>query len=159
MNTKGCIAVSNDNVKELKGLLKPSGTPVSIVDTVTFVKETSRKESLQEIRGFMDAWRKAWESGDTAKYLSYYSKDFINSEGMRFEAFKRHKERVNSGKKFIRVGTDEMAIIMPQERQGQIAVVRFIQKYRSNNFEADSKKLFYLKKGQKGWTIFGESAF
>jgi murein L,D-transpeptidase YafK len=159
MNTKGCLAVANDNVKELKTLLKPSGTPVSIVDTVTFVKESSRKESLQEIRNFMDAWQKAWESGDTGKYLSHYSKDFINSEGMRFEAFKRHKERVNSGKKFIRVAMDQMAIIMPQEREGQVAVVRFIQKYRSNNFEADSKKLFYLKKGQKGWTIFGESAF
>jgi len=159
VNTKGCIAVSNDNIKELKTLLKPGGTPVSIVDTVTFVKEESRKESLQEIRNFMDAWRKAWESGDTGKYLSHYSKDFINSEGMNFEAFRRHKERVNSGKKFIRVNMDQMAIIMPQEREGQVAVVRFIQKYRSNNFEADSKKLFYLKKGQKGWAIFGESAF
>jgi len=159
VNTKGCIAVSNDSIKELKTLLKPSGTPVSIVDTVTFVKESRRKESLQEIRNFIDAWRKAWESGDTGKYLSYYSKDFINSEGMRFEAFRRHKERVNRGKKFIRVNVDQMAIIMPQEREGQVAVVRFIQKYRSSNFEADSKKLFYLKKEQKGWTIFGESAF
>ena len=159
VNTKGCIAVSNDSIKELKTLLKPGGTPVSIVDTVTFVKESSRKESLQEIRNFMDAWRKAWESGNTGKYLSYYSKDFINSDGMRFEAFRRHKERVNSGKKFIRVNVDQMAIIMPQEREGQVAVVRFIQKYRSSNFEADSKKLFYLKKGQEGWTIFGESAF
>ena len=159
VNTKGCIAVSNDSIKELKTLLKPGGTPVSIVDTVTFVKESSRKESLQEIRNFMNAWRQAWESGDTGKYLGHYSKDFINSDGMRFEAFRRHKERVNSGKKFIRVNVDQMAIIMPQEREGQVAVVRFIQKYRSSNFEADSKKLFYLKKGQEGWTIFGESAF
>jgi murein L,D-transpeptidase YafK len=159
VNTKGCIAVSNDNIKELKDLLKSSGTPVSIVDKVAFVKEGNRKESLQEIRTFMDAWRQAWESGNTGKYLSYYSKDFINGEGMRFEAFKRHKERVNSGKKFIRVITDQMAVVFPQEREGQIAVVRFIQKYRSNNFESNSKKLFYLKKGREGWTIFGESAF
>jgi murein L,D-transpeptidase YafK len=159
LNTKGCIAVSNDNIKELKTLLKPSGTPVSIVDTVTFVKESSRKESLQEIRNFMDGWRKGWESGDTGKYLSYYSRDFINSDGMRFEAFKRHKERVNSGKKFIRVGMDQMAIVFPQEREGEMAIVRFVQKYSSNNFESQSKKLFYLKKGQAGWTIFGESAF
>jgi len=159
VNTKGCIAVSNDNIKELKTLLKPSGTPVSIVDTVTFVKESSRKESLQEIRNFMDGWRKGWESGDTGKYLSYYSKDFINSDGMDFAAFRRHKERVNVGKKFIRVKVEQMAIIMPQEREGQVAVVRFVQKYSSNNFESQSKKLFYLKKGQAGWTIFGESAF
>jgi murein L,D-transpeptidase YafK len=159
VNTKGCIAVSNDNVKELKGLLKPSGTPVSIVDKVTFVKEGSRKEAIQEIRSFMDAWRQAWESGNTGKYLSYYSKDFVNSEGMRYDAFKRHKERVNRGKRFIRVAVDQMAVIFPQEREGQIAVVRFVQKYRSNNFESNSKKLFYLKKGRGGWTIFGESAF
>jgi murein L,D-transpeptidase YafK len=159
VSTKGCIAVSNDDVKELKGLLRPSGTPVSIVDKVTFVKESSRKEALQEIRTFMDAWRQSWESGNTAKYLSHYSKDFINSEGMRYEAFRRHKERVNSTKKFIRVTVDQMAVIFPQEREGQIAVVRFIQKYRSSNFESNSKKLFYLKKEPGGWTIFGESAF
>ena len=159
VNTKGCIAVSNDSIKELKDLLKSSGTPVSIVDRVAFVKEGSRKESFQEVRAFMEAWRQAWESGNTGKYLSYYSKDFINGEGMRFEAFKRHKERVNSGKKFIRVATDQMAIVFPQERERQIAVVRFIQRYRSSNFESNSKKLFYLKKGREGWTIFGESAF
>lgn len=159
VNTKGCIALSNDHIKELRGLLRASGTPVSIVDRVAFVKEGSRKESQREVRAFMDAWRLAWESGNTGKYLGHYSKDFINSDGMRFEAFKRHKERVNSNKKFIRVTVDQMAILFPQEREGQVAVVRFVQKYRSNNFESNSKKLFYLKKERGGWTIFGESAF
>jgi len=159
VNTKGCIAVSNDSIRELKNLLNPNGDSVSIVDKVTFVKDSSRKESLQEIRNFMDAWRQAWESGDTGKYLRYYSKDFINSEGMDFAAFRRHKERVNSGKKFIRVNVEQVAIIFPQEREGGTAVVRFVQKYHSNNFDSHSKKLFYLKKGQEGWTIFGESAF
>ena len=159
VNTKGCIAVSNDIIRELKNLLPPNGANVSIVEKVTFVKESSRKESLQEIRNFMDAWRQAWESGDTGKYLRYYSKDFINSDGMNFAAFRRHKERVNSGKKFIRVKVEQMAIVFPQEREGGTAVVRFVQKYRSNNFDSHSKKLFYLKKGQEGWTIFGESAF
>lgn len=158
MNTKGCIAVSNDSIKELKGLLKPSGAHVSIVDKVTIAKASKQKEYLQEILHFMDAWRQAWESGDTGKYLSYYSKDFTNSEGMKFEAFRRHKERVNRNKKFIRVSMDQMAIVLPQERERQVAVIRFVQKYRSSNFENDSRKIFYLKKGQAGWTIFGESA-
>lgn len=159
VNTKGCIAVSNDVIRELKGLLRPSGAHVSIVDRIKFVKEASRKESLQEVRGFMDSWRKGWESGDTEKYLGHYSKDFVNSEGMTFEAFKKHKERVNRGKKFIRVKVDHLAVVFLQEREGQVAVARFVQKYRSNNFESDSDKLFYLKKERGGWTIFGESAF
>jgi murein L,D-transpeptidase YafK len=159
VNTKGCIAVSNEIIGELKNLLLPSGASVSIVDKVTFVKESTRKESLREIRNFMDAWRLAWESGDTGKYLRYYSPDFINSEGMDFTAFRRHKERVNSRKKFIRVQVEQTAIVFPQERQVEMASVRFVQKYRSDNYESQSKKLFYLKKGLEGWTIFGESAF
>jgi murein L,D-transpeptidase YafK len=159
VNTKGCIAVSNDSIRELKNMLLPSGTSVSIVDKVAFVKESRRKESLQEIRNFMDAWRQAWESGDTGKYLRHYSKDFINSEGMNFAAFKRHKERVNRDKKYIHVKVEQIAIVFPQEQEGEAVIVRFVQKYRSNNFESHSKKLFYLKKGLEGWTIFGESAF
>jgi murein L,D-transpeptidase YafK len=159
LNTKGCIAIANDSIKELKGLLRPSGAHVSIVDKITIVKENKQRELLQEIRHFMEAWRQGWESGDTGKYLSHYSKDFINSDGMTYEAFRRHKERVNRGKKFIRVSVDQMAIVLPQERERQVAVVRFVQKYRSSNFKNESRKIFYLKKGQAGWTIFGESAF
>jgi murein L,D-transpeptidase YafK len=159
VNTKGCIAVSNEIIRELKNLLLPSGASVSIVDKMTFVKDSSRKESLQEIANFMEGWRQAWESGDTGKYLHYFSKDFISSEGMDFAAFKSHKERVNSGKKFIRVKVEQMAIIFPQEKDAEIAIVRFGQKYSSNNFDSNSKKLFYLKKGREGWTIIGESAF
>jgi hypothetical protein len=93
------------------------------------------------------------------KFLSHYAKDFVNSEGMNLEAYKRQKERGNQGKKLIRVKTDQMAGVLLQEREGQVAVVRFVQRYRSNNFDSDSGKLFYLKKGQKGWAIFGESVF
>jgi len=158
-NTRGCIAIANDGIRELKDLLTPSGAPVSIVDKITLVKETKQKEFVKGVSDYMDAWRQAWESGDTGKYLSYYSKDFTNNEGMKFEAFKRHKERVNRSKKFIRVSVDKMAIVLPPEREQQFAVVRFVQKYRSSNFANDSRKILYLKKGQTGWAIFGESAF
>jgi len=159
LTTKGCIAISNDNIRELKKLVDPSGTNVSIVSKIIFVKENSRKESLRGIRNFMDGWRLAWESGNTGKYMAFYSKNFINSEGMDFNAFRRHKERVNSGKKFIRVQVEQMAVVFPQEQESEMAIVRFVQKYHSNNFDSRAKKLFYLKKGQEGWTIFGESAF
>lgn len=105
----------------------------------------------------MKAWSKAWESGNTKTFMSYYSDDFINGDGMNYQAFKRQKERVNSGKKFIRVQIENPAILLVQEEKRQIAVFRFTQRYRSNNFESNSKKIFYLKKGQAGWQIIGES--
>lgn len=77
---------------------------------------------------------------------------------MNYGAFKQRKERVNRTKKIIRVNLENTAIFMPQEYKGNIAVLRFRQKYHSNNFEDDKTKILYLKKGKTGWEIIGEEA-
>ena len=156
-NTQGCIVVSNDVLKELTGLLKASGTPIVVVNGLKLAKVANQRQLSEELSRFMKTWGGAWESANMKKFMGYYSRDFINSDGMNYQAFKRQKEKVNSGKKFIRVKIENTAILLPQDKGGQIAIVRFTQKYRSNNFESDSKKLFYLKKGQAGWQIIGES--
>ncbi len=156
-NTKGCIAVNNEVLRELTGFLKASGTPVVVVNRLQLTKTSIQRQLAEELNTFMKAWSKAWESGNTKTFMSHYSNDFINGDGMNYQAFKRQKERVNSGKKFIRVQIENPAILLAQEEKGQIAVFRFTQRYRSNNFESDSRKIFYLKKGQAGWQIIGES--
>ena len=156
-NTKGCIAVSNDVLKELTGFLKTSGAPVVVVNRLQLTKTSTQRRLAEELNTFMKAWGKAWESGNIKTFMSHYSNDFINGDGMNYQAYKRQKERVNSGKKFIRVQIEDPAILLVQEEKGQIAVVRFTQRYRSSNFESNSKKIFYLKKGQAGWQIIGES--
>lgn len=156
-DTKGCIAVNNEVLRELTGFLKASGAPVVVVNQLQLTKTLTQRRLAEELNTFMKAWSKAWESGNTKTFMSYYSDDFINGDGMNYQAFKRQKERVNSGKKFIRVQIENPAILLVQEEKRQIAVFRFTQRYRSNNFESNSKKIFYLKKGQAGWQIIGES--
>jgi murein L,D-transpeptidase YafK len=159
LDTKGCIAVSNDVLKEIAGFLKPNGTPIAIVSKLQFTKSESQKELAKELKNFLNSWRQSWESINTKKYLSFYSLSFVNSEGMNYNAFKQHKEKTNKSKKFIRVKIDNLAILVPLEHGGNIAVARFQQRYTSNNFKNDSKKIFYLKKGQAGWQITGESSY
>jgi len=158
-DTKGCIVVSNDALKEMSGYLRSNGTPIAIVNKLQFTKLESQKELAKELRNFVNSWRLSWESINTKKYLSFYSQAFVNSEGMSFNAFKHHKEKTNRSKKFIRVKVDNLAILMPPEYGGNVAVARFQQRYTSNNFKSDSKKIFYLKKGQAGWQIIGESSY
>jgi murein L,D-transpeptidase YafK len=158
-DTKGCIAVSNDVLKEMSGFLKPNGTPIAIVNKLQFVKQEYQAAVSKDLRDFLDAWRQGWESINTQKFMSFYAPEFKNSEGMGYHAFKQQKENVNRGKKFIRVKTENIAILIPQEYGGKIAIVRFLQGYDSNNFKSDSKKIFYLKKGQTGWQIIGESSY
>jgi murein L,D-transpeptidase YafK len=156
-NTSGCIVVGNDVLRELSELLKANGTPIVIVNRLELTKLTRQRQLAEELGTFMKSWGKAWESGNTNKFMSYYASDFINSDGMNYQSFKRQKEKVNRGKKFIRVTVENPAILLLQEKGGQIAVVRFTQRYRSSNFTSDSRKLFYLKKGEAGWRIIGES--
>lgn len=156
-NTSGCIAVSNDNLAELKGFIKDNGTPVVVVNKLQFSQSSAQRQLAEELSAFMKSWGKGWESGRTDLFMKHYSSDFMNADGMNYQAFKRQKENVNKGKKFIQVRIDDLAVLLPQEKNGQIAVVRFAQHYRSSNFQSDSRKLFYLKKGQSGWQIIGES--
>jgi murein L,D-transpeptidase YafK len=156
-NTSGCIVVNNDALKELSELLKASGTPIVIVNRLELAKLSRQQQLAGELGTFMKSWGKAWESGNTNKFMSYYASDFINSDGMNYQSFKRQKEKVNRGKKFIRVAVENPAMLLLQEKGGQVAVVRFTQRYRSSNFTSDARKLFYLKKGEAGWRIIGES--
>jgi murein L,D-transpeptidase YafK len=156
-NTSGCIVVNNDALTELTGRLKASGTPIVVVNRLQLAKAEPQRQRSEELRAFMKSWAKAWESGNTSKFMSHYASDFINSDGMTYQAFKRQKEKVNRGKKFIRVAIENPAILLSQEKNEPIAVVRFMQRYRSSNYASDARKLFYLKKGEAGWRIIGES--
>jgi murein L,D-transpeptidase YafK len=158
-DTKGCIVVSNDALREMSGYLKSNGTPIAIVNKLQFTSLERQKELAGELKNFINSWRLSWESINTKEYLSFYSPAFVNSEGMSFNAFKRHKEKTNKSKKFIQVKVENLAILMPPEYGGNVAVARFQQRYNSNNFKIDSKKIFYLKKGQAGWQIIGESSY
>jgi len=95
LDTKGCIAVSNDVLKEMNEFIQPNGTPIAIVNTLKYVSRENQNELSKELRNFMNSWRQSWESINTKKYLSFYSSVFVNSEGMGYNAFKRHKEITN----------------------------------------------------------------
>jgi murein L,D-transpeptidase YafK len=159
VNTKGCIVVDNKALEEISKLIKPRGTPIVVVSRIQTSDKKIQDSFSKEISTFLNTWKHAWESINTKKFLSLYSHDFISGEGMSFAAFKQQKERVNKYKKFIKVSAEEPAVFMPPEYGGKVAVVRFHQKYNSDNFKTESSKIFYLKKEQQKWQIIGESMF
>jgi hypothetical protein len=61
----------------------------------------NQNELSKELRNFINSWRQSWESINTEKYLCFYSSAFVNSEGMDYHAFARHKEKINKTKKFV----------------------------------------------------------
>ncbi len=156
-STKGCVVVDNEVMRELSTVIKLGITPIVIVDALAFRSADSQKKVAEELTSLLTGWQKSWEAVDMKKYLQYYSRDFRGDDGSDLESFGRRKEQVSKSKKFIQLRLDRKALLLSQKEQGDIAVVRFRQSYRSNNFNGVSVKSLYLKKSEKGWHIVRES--
>ena len=156
-STKGCVVMDNDSLRELSTAIKLGTTPIVIVDRLAFRSADNQKRVAQDIITFVNAWQKSWEAADMKKFLRFYSRDFKAADGTNLETFGLRKEQVSKGKKFIQIRLDRRAVLLSQKDQGDTAIVRFRQVYRSSNFNSTSIKSLYLKKGQKSWQIIGES--
>jgi hypothetical protein len=62
-------------------------TPLVIVDTLKYHSQKNQLTLSQQLSSFVNEWKKSWDSLDTETYLSYYSRDFMNSEGMNYQTF------------------------------------------------------------------------
>jgi murein L,D-transpeptidase YafK len=158
LSSQGCVVVRDEDLKELMKLIKIGDTPLGIVDTVRYQSPEKQQKVFQGLAQFLQDWKGAWESLDTEKYLSYYSRDFVKSEGMNYERFKAHKERVNQSKRFIKLHIESKSFLVSQKDGEQIAVLRINQDYASDNFKSYTPKTLYLREEQGQWKIIGDIA-
>jgi murein L,D-transpeptidase YafK len=154
--SEGCVVVKDEFLKELIGFIKTGDTPMVIVDTAQYKPIEEQRRLFQLLSLFLKDWKTAWESRDTAKYLSFYSQDFVSSDGKSYQKFKEYKTRVNQSKKFIQLQIEQKSFFLSQKDEERIAVVRINQDYLSDNFKSFSRKILYLKEKQGKWEIIGE---
>jgi murein L,D-transpeptidase YafK len=126
------------------------------VDTIRYRPPEEQRRLFQILSHFLKDWKAAWESRDTTRYLSFYSRDFVSSDGKNYQKFKEYKSRVNQSKKFIQLQIEPKSFLLSQKDGGHIAIVRMNQDYRSDNFKSYSRKILYLKEKQGKWEIIGE---
>jgi len=75
-DSEGCIRLKNEEIVELTDLLKPSQTPVIIVDKIVW---TTLSQLISDQKEFIDAfqnWHQAWLNNDIEKYLRFYDRSF-----------------------------------------------------------------------------------
>jgi murein L,D-transpeptidase YafK len=158
LSSEGCVVVRDEDLKELIELIKIGDTPLVIVDTLRYQSPEKQQKVFQSLVQFLQDWKGAWESLDTEKYLSYYSQDFVNSEGMNYARFKAHKERVNRSKRFVKLHLESRSFLLSPKNGGSVAVLRINQDYTSDNFKSYTRKTLYLREEQGQWKIIGDIA-
>jgi murein L,D-transpeptidase YafK len=154
--SEGCVVVTDEVLKELIRFVKIGDTPLVIVDAIRYNSGEDQRALFQALSRFLKDWKTAWESRDTTEYLSFYSRDFVSSDGKDYQKFKEYKYRVNQSKKFIQLQIEQKSFLLSQKDGGHIAIVRMNQDYRSDNFKSYSRKIMYLKEKQGRWEIIGE---
>ena len=101
-SSNGCVVLANSDLEALARNLQVGLTPVIISEDVEWLSFDDWASERKAFGSQLEQWRADWESLDTERYLSHYSKRF-SAPGQDFEGWSRHKRLVNGGKSLIKV--------------------------------------------------------
>lgn len=152
----GCVVLTNQDLATLAQHLQIGLTPVIISNTVEWRLINDQQKERNELREAMEAWRQDWESRDIARYARHYSRKF-KSDGQDYAAWIEQKRRVNAGKEWVKIDTDDIGMFLNPGRE-EYVVVTFRQDYRSSNLSNRMKKSQYWTREDGEWRIVAEGA-
>ena len=154
-DSDGCVIVSNQDLASIRTHITAGRTAVILAEQIEWIDKAEWKKQQRHFRRFVEQWRRDWESRDPEAYLSHYSTDYYGL-GKDYDSWVAYKRRVNSAKKFIKIGMSETTMFL-YPNGTNILVVTFDQDYRSNNVKRKFRKRQYWKREQDGtWRIFFE---
>ena len=150
----GCVVLSNHDLDALAQNLQIGLTPVIISEGVKWLDAEQWNAERKGFLDMLDQWRADWESMDTDRYLSHYSRQFASS-GHDYAGWGRHKRQVNGSKSWIKVALENVSLFRSPGKD-EMLVVNFNQDYRSNNLSNVMRKRQYWIREDSRWRIVYE---
>lgn len=152
--TRGCIAISNEHLKQIESNIDFHETLV-FIDTKEIPSVT--KNDLADILAELYRWKSAWTYNDIDTYLSFYSPDFKRNDGMNFRRFRRYKERIFNKNEDKKIHFKKINILpYPSPAEKKLYYVFFTEKYLSANYAFEGDKELYIQLDNKQITILAE---
>lgn len=157
-SSEGCFVLSNDDLIQIEQYIDvDSQTPVILADQIEWVSLTELEKRRSQLHQRIEQWRQDWESLDTDAYLAHYSKKNFNFGTADYRKWAKRKQLVNQSKTFVQVDLKlDSLFLYPGEKN--MFVVRYTQRYLSNNYAGQVEKEQYWKMDSQGvWRIVYES--
>jgi murein L,D-transpeptidase YafK len=152
----GCVVLANTDLDALAKNLQVGLTPVIISNSIEWLSFDDWQSERSALNKKIDDWRADWESKDTDRFLSHYSKKF-QTKDQNIDQFAQQKRKVNAGKEWIKVKLDNQSMFRNPGKE-EVVVVTFDQDYRSNNLDNQMKKRQYWIREDGTWKIIYEGA-
>jgi len=152
--TKGCIAINNSNIKDIK-------SKINFTQTLIYINEENytrvKKEDLVNLLSKLYKWREAWKYDNIQGYLDFYDKNFKRYDGMKIEKFRAYKQRVFAKGEAKSITFYNINIIpYPTEDKTNIYLISFHEKYRSTSYSFDGEKELYVQLRGNSFKILAE---
>ncbi|MBE0613725.1 MAG: L,D-transpeptidase family protein [Burkholderiales bacterium] len=154
--SNGCVVLANADLDALSNKMQIGLTPVIISEQVEWLSLDDWNAERNALNAEIERWRSDWESRDTDRYLSHYSKKF-STGSESYADWGQHKRKVNKGKNWIKLGLSNFSVFRNPGKE-ELVVVTFDQDYRSSNLSNRMKKRQYWTKEGGKWRIIYEGA-
>jgi len=155
-SSNGCVVLSNPDLDALARNLQIGLTPVIISEDVEWLSLDDWAQERKTFDAELEQWRADWESRDTERYLTHYSKNFLSGQE-NLASWGRHKRDVNATKTWIKLSINNVSVFRNPGKE-DVVVVTFDQDYRSNNLSNVMKKRQYWARENGQWRIVFEGA-
>ncbi len=155
--SEGCFVLSNDDLLDIGQYLSPEKrTPVILSDSIEWLSQSELAERRASMLAVIERWKQDWESLNTQAYVSHYQAKNFNLGKGDYQAWLRRKANINEAKTFVQVDLDIQSLFAyPGEKD--MFIVRYNQRYLSDNFSGESFKEQLWKRDQNGkWRIIYE---
>lgn len=154
--SNGCVVLANADLDALANKLQIGLTPVIISEQVEWLSLDNWNAERNALNAEIERWRGDWESLDTERYLTHYSKRF-SADRENYSDWVRHKRQVNSGKSWVKLNLSNFSMFRDPGKD-ELVIVTFDQNYRSNNLSNTMKKRQYWTKEGGKWRVIYEGA-
>lgn len=152
----GCVVLTNQDLAAVAKNLQVGLTPVIISSEVEWLTLDDWTKEREELNQAIEAWRTDWESRDTDRFISHYSRNF-KAGTVDLSQFSEQKRQVNASKEWIKIGVDNLSVFRNPGKE-EVVVITFEQDYRSNNLNNRMKKRQYWVREGKSWKIIYEGS-
>jgi murein L,D-transpeptidase YafK len=154
--SNGCVVLTNQDLKQISHSLQIGLTSVIINDNINWVDESAVEKEKASLDKALESWRKDWESLNTERYLSHYSREF-SSGGQNYRDWAQQKRQVNAGKSSLKIDISRVSMFRYPGKDNMV-VVTFEQDYHSNNLNNRMRKRQYWHMENGQWRIVYEGA-
>lgn len=154
--SEGCFVLSNDDLLDIaKYISVDERTPVILSDSIEWLDEAQLEKRNASYLSVINQWKTDWEKLDLEAYLEHYSVSNFNLGAGNYKAWAKRKYNVNKAKTFVQIDLDIKSLFLyPGE---DMFVVKFKQRYLSNNYSTESNKEQFWQKDSNGkWKIIYE---